>query len=139
MLTFQCYGSRPRRHGCYWPGSRFRNHRLEPPPREQRHSDHPGNPDPRFPKKVSGVPEDTEWLVRFGDKHWTDHLKKAAQDWKFHSTLKPRLDIEVEDWHAAQPDDTPEWTVINEPGEDTTGLGPPMRATYRWPSEDDRD
>ena len=39
---------------------------------------------------------DTVWLARFGDKGWRDHLRKAAQDYKFHATLKPRLDQAVE-------------------------------------------
>lgn len=45
--------------------------------------------------------------MRFGDKDWTDHLRKAAQDWKFNATLKPRLDRAVEDWHATQPPAVP--------------------------------
>ena len=65
-------------------------------------------------------------MIRFGDKHWTDHVKKAAQDFKFRATLKPRLDNEIEDWHAAQPDDKPQAVITKEDGPDTTGLGPPI-------------
>jgi hypothetical protein len=41
--------------------------------------------------------------LRFGDKDWRHHVHKAAQDWKFQATLKPRLDREIEDWHKTQP------------------------------------
>ena len=78
-------------------------------------------------------------MVRFGDKHWTDHLKKAAQDFKFHATLKPRLDNEIEDWHAAQPGDKPRTAVTHHPGTDTTGLGPPLSIRYDWLDEQDPD
>jgi hypothetical protein len=30
-------------------------------------------------------------------------VQKAAQDYKFNATLKPRLDRAIEDWHEAQP------------------------------------
>ena len=46
---------------------------------------------------------DTVWLARFGDKDWRHHLRRWAQDQKFEKTLKPRLDIEEQRWHAAQP------------------------------------
>lgn len=39
---------------------------------------------------------DVVWLARFGDKGWQNHLRKAAQDYKFHATLKPRLDREID-------------------------------------------
>jgi hypothetical protein len=75
--------------------------------------------------------------VRFGDKAWTDHLRKAAQDHKFHATLKPRLDRTIQDWHAAQPKEaTP--VVIHEPIDDElqTGesrlLGGPMSIHAPW-------
>lgn len=46
---------------------------------------------------------ETVWLARFGDKDWRYHLRKWAQDNKFEKTLKPRLDLEEQRWHAAQP------------------------------------
>lgn len=39
---------------------------------------------------------DTVWLARFGDKNWRDRLNRAAQSYKFHATLKPRLDREID-------------------------------------------
>jgi hypothetical protein len=41
--------------------------------------------------------------LRFGDKDWRHQVHKAAQDWKFQATLKPRLDREIEAWHKTQP------------------------------------
>jgi hypothetical protein len=55
--------------------------------------------------------------VRFGDKSWLDHLRKIAQDHKFHATLEPRLDRAIEDWHADQPL-TPKPVVVHEPPND---------------------
>ena len=46
---------------------------------------------------------DTVWLARFGQKTWRDHLRKAAQDYKFEKTLGPRLDRAEADWHKTQP------------------------------------
>ena len=117
----------------------FRDYCSEPTSPKQHHSSRFGSFDAYLPKKVSGVPKDAEWLVRFGDKHWTDHLKKAAQDFKFHATLRPRLDNEIEDWHAAQPSDKPRTIVTRHPGTDTTGLGPPLSIRYAWPDEQDTD
>jgi hypothetical protein len=80
---------------------------------------------------------DTTWLVRFGDKTWKDHLRKAAQDHKFHATLKPRLDRTIQDWHDAQPLTTKP-IVVNEPINDElqTGesrlLGGPMSIRSPW-------
>lgn len=79
------------------------------------------------------------WLVRFGDKHWTDHLKKHAQDFKFHSTLKPRVDKEIEDWHAAQPIDSPRSVIQHHDDEDTTGLGGSLSIHYSWEDESETD
>jgi len=47
------------------------------------------------------------WLVRFGDPTWQQQLQRWAQDLKFHATLKPKLDAEIEDWHKTQPPTTP--------------------------------
>ena len=71
-------------------------------------------------------------MVRFGDKHWTDHLRNAANSFKFHATLKPRLDSEIEDWYAAQPSDKPRTVIVEESGPDTTDLGPPLSTRYSW-------
>ena len=30
-------------------------------------------------------------------------MNQAARDFKFNATLKPRLDVEIKDWHLAQP------------------------------------
>jgi hypothetical protein len=53
--------------------------------------------------------------VRFGDKTWKDHLRKAAQDHKFHATLKPRLDRTIQDWHNSQPPNLPPPVVLDHP------------------------
>ena len=77
--------------------------------------------------------------MRFGDKHWTDYLKKAAQVFKFNASFNPRLDVEIEDWHDSQPDTAPR-TVLeksNEPGD--TPLGGPMSIRYEWLDERDTD
>ena len=68
------------------------------------------------------VLSDTTWLARFGDKDWRDHLRKAAQDFKFNATLKPRLDRAIEDWHADQPL-TPKPVVVHEPPDDELQTG----------------
>ena len=73
--------------------------------------------------------------MRFGAKHWTDHLKKAAQDFKFQATLKPRIDNEVEDWHAAQPKRKSRVVFTEHKGKDTTGLGPPISFHHNWDDE----
>lgn len=78
-------------------------------------------------------------MVRFGDKHWTDHLRNAANSFKFHATLKPRLDVEIDDWHAAQPGDKPRTIVTHHVGGDTTGLGPPLSIRYLWNEKDETD
>ena len=78
-------------------------------------------------------------MIRFGDKHWTDHVKKAAQDFKFNATLKPRLDNEIEDWHLAQPDNKPHTVIVEENGPDTTGLGPPLSIRYNWDDDSQAD
>lgn len=85
------------------------------------------------------MPEDGTWIVRFGDKNWTEHVKKAAHGFKFNATLKPRLDVEVEDWHAAQPDQKPRTVIIEESGPDTTGLGPPLSIRYDFDDESPKD
>ena len=62
-----------------------------------------------FPKALSG---ETVWLARFGQKDWRDHLRKAAQDYKFEKTLDPRLDRAEADWHASQPQ-APEPVIVH--------------------------
>jgi hypothetical protein len=42
--------------------------------------------------------------VRFSTRDWRDDVHQAAKDFKFHATLKPRLDRTIEDWHQAQPE-----------------------------------
>ena len=78
-------------------------------------------------------------MVRFGDKHWTDHLNQAARDFKFNATLEPRLDIEIEDWHASQPYSGPNTVFIesSDPGE--TPLGGSMSIHYDWNDESETD
>ena len=56
---------------------------------------------------------DTVWLARFGQKTWRDHLRKAAQDYKFEKTLGPKLDRAEADWLADQPV-TPTPVVVHE-------------------------
>ena len=51
--------------------------------------------------------------MRFGDKDWRHKLHKAAQDFKFNATLKPRLDRAEAEWHAAQPA-APQPLVVHE-------------------------
>jgi len=65
---------------------------------------------------------ETVWLARFGDKDWRDYLRKAAQDYKFRTTLKPRLDRAEADWHAAQPQ-APQPVVVHEPVNDELQTG----------------
>ena len=77
--------------------------------------------------------------MRFGDQHWADQLKKAAQDFKFRATLKPRMNNAIKDWHAAQPDSKPDTVIVHHDGEDTTGLGPPLSIHYRWNDERETD
>jgi len=50
---------------------------------------------------------DATWLARFDDKDWRHHFKRAAQDWRFHATMQPRLDRAIEDWHETQPPNIP--------------------------------
>ena len=89
-----------------------------------------------FPKEIGGA--DTTWLFRFGDKDWRDKLKKAAQDYKFNATLKPRIDREVEKFQASQPPIMPAPIIIEEPidKELQTGesmlLGGPMSIHSPW-------
>ena len=87
---------------------------------------------------MRGVPADGKWLVRFGDKHWSDHLKKAAQDFKFRATLKPRMDLAIKDWHASQPKPKSRVVFTEHEGKDTTGLGPPISFRHDW-SDDSRE
>ena len=77
--------------------------------------------------------------MRFGDKHWTDQLNQAASDFKFNATLQPRLDVEINDWHAAQPNDKSRTVIVHHDGKDTTGLGPPLSIHYDWNNEPETD
>ena len=72
-----------------------------------------------FPKALNGS---TVWLARFGDKTWRDHLRKAAQDYKFEKTLGPRLDRAEADWLADQPV-TPKPVVVHETVNDELQTG----------------
>jgi hypothetical protein len=65
---------------------------------------------------------DRVWLARFGDKNWRHHLRRWTQDYKFEKTLKPRLDIEEQRWHAAQPL-TPTPVIIHELPDDELQTG----------------
>ena len=73
----------------------------------------------RFPKALNGG---TVWLARFGDKTWRDHLRKAAQDYKFNKTLGPRLDRAEADWRTAQPDE-PDVVIVDHPINDALQTG----------------
>ena len=75
--------------------------------------------------------------MRFGDKDWLHHLQRAAQDWKFHATLKPRIDVAVEDWHATQPPAMPEPVIEHHPIEpgDSRLLGGPISIHSPWDRE----
>jgi hypothetical protein len=35
------------------------------------------------------------------------NLQRVARDFKFNATLKPRIDVAVEDWHAMKPPNIP--------------------------------
>lgn len=61
--------------------------------------------------------------MRFGDKDWLHHLQRAAQDWKFQATLKPRIDAAIDDWHATQPLSTPGPVVEHHPIDTGTQTG----------------
>jgi len=52
--------------------------------------------------------------LRFGDKGWRHQLNKVARDYKFHATLKPKLDNAIEDWHKTQPAAVPPPTISSE-------------------------
>jgi len=71
--------------------------------------------------------------LRFGDKDWRHQLNKVARDYKFHATLKPKLDNAIEDWHKTQPAAVPlpiissdelritaPWATDEQPGTDKT-------------------
>ena len=77
--------------------------------------------------------------MRFGDKHWTDQLKQTARDFKFNATLKPRLDIEIKDWHASQPSTESRAVFTEGDRPDATPLGGPMSIRYEWPDESETD
>ena len=94
-----------------------------------------------FPKALNGS---TVWLARFGDKTWRDHLRKAAQDYKFEKTLGPRLDRAEADWLADQPV-TPKAVVIHEPVNDelqtseSRKLGGAIRIKAPWNDDAESD
>jgi len=69
---------------------------------------------------------DTVWLARFGDRDWRHKLHKAAQDYKFNATLKPRLDRAIEDWHATQPPAIPPPIISSEE----------LRVTAPWATDE---
>jgi hypothetical protein len=77
--------------------------------------------------------------VRFGDKHWTAHLNQAARDFKFNATLKPRLDIEIKDWHDSQPGADLGTVVLENTESGTTPLGGPISIHYEWADERETD
>jgi hypothetical protein len=52
--------------------------------------------------------------LRFGDKDWRHQLNKVARDYKFHATLKPKLDNAIEDWHKTQPATVPPPIISSE-------------------------
>lgn len=46
-----------------------------------------------LPKALS---DNTTWLWRYDSRDWRHRMQRAAQDHKFHATLAPRLDREIE-------------------------------------------
>jgi hypothetical protein len=78
-------------------------------------------------------------LWRFDTRSPLDGVKREIQRRKFQATLKPRLDNEIEDWHAAQPDNKPQAMIVEENGLDATGLGPPLSIRYSWNDESETD
>ena len=82
--------------------------------------------------------------MRFGDKTWVDYLQKAARDFKFRATLKPRLDLAEADWHATQPTDPPPVIVHHEIDEqlqtgDSRLLGGAMSIHAPWSNAHKQD
>jgi hypothetical protein len=75
--------------------------------------------------------------VRFGQKTWRDHLRKAAQDYKFEKTLGPRLNRAEANWLADQ-SVTPKPVVVHEPPDDelqtseSRKLGGAMQIKAPW-------
>ena len=96
----------------------------------------PQSPAGSFPKEIGG--DKTTWFFRFGDKDWRHKLNKAAQDYKFSVTLKPRIDREIEKFQASQPPIMPAPIIIEEPIDEElqTGesmlLGGPMSIHSPW-------
>lgn len=94
-----------------------------------------------FPKALNGK---TIWLARFGDRTWRDHLRKAAQDYKFEKTLGPRLDRAEAEWHKTQPQ-APIPVIVHEMPDDElqTGdsrlLGGAMSIYAPWSNDAKRD
>lgn len=94
-----------------------------------------------LPKALSG---EAVWLARFGQKGWRDHLRKAAQDYKFEKTLAPRLDRAEADWHASQPQPPEPVIVHHEIDEELqTGesrlLGGAMSIHATWSDESEQN
>jgi len=83
--------------------------------------------------------------MRFGDKNWRDHLRKATQDHKFHATLKPRLDRAEADWHATQPPAVAPPTIVEHPVDlelqtgDSRLLGGAMSIHAPWSNDSEQD
>jgi len=66
-------------------------------------------------------------------------MNQVARDFKFNATLKPRLDIEIEDWWESQPHSESNTVFIesNDPGD--TPLGGSMSIHYDWDDERETD
>ena len=88
---------------------------------------------------------DVQWLWHYESRDWRERLKRKAQEHKFHATLAPRLDREIErvnniidlenERQKRQPvirheDLTPEQTG------DSRLLGGPMYISSPWNDDD---
>ena len=62
---------------------------------------------------------------------------QVARHFKFNATLKPRLDAEIEDWHASQPGTGPRAVFAESSDQGSTPLGGPMSIHYEWLNETD--
>ena len=66
-------------------------------------------------------------------------LQRAINRRTFEATLKPRLDAEIEDWHASQPSTGPRTVVVESSDPGTTPLGGPISIRYEWADERETD
>ena len=95
-----------------------------------------------FPKALNA---DVVWLWRYDKRDWRHHLLRAAQKAKFHATLTPRLDREIEKVNQVidlEIERNKRQPVIKheEPTPEQTGdsrlLGGPMSISSPWNDDD---